>query len=170
MATAPQTAEPARNATSPRTPRVVFFGPPLSGKSALLDVFIRTMKPDEFTVTLTATQPTNRVGREIVPHDIPVENPTVGALGSTFTLYDCDGKAAGDLLNSPEAVIRRTSRGTLVDEVRNADALILIIDAYASDIVVNQTLQNFQGFVKNTGRPPTSRPSVRPCWSPLTKP
>ncbi len=171
MATAPQTADPTRNATSPRTPRIVFFGPPYSGKSALLNVFIRTMKPDEFTVTLTATQPTNRVGREIVPHDIPVENPDVGAPGSTFTLYDCDGKAAGDLLTSPEAVIRRTSRGAIVEEVRNADALILIIDAYASDIVVNQTLQNFQGFVKGLqqGRTDGREVGGLPVFLTLTK-
>ena len=171
MATAPQTADPTLNQAGPRTPRVVFFGPPLSGKTALVEAFIRTMNPDEFTITLMATQPTNRVGREIVPHVVQVENADISELGRYFKLYDCDGKAAGDLLNTPDAVLTRTARGALVEEVRNADALILVIDAKASESVVDQTLENFQRFVKGLqqGRTDGREVGGLPVFLTLTK-
>ena len=172
MATVPQTAEPTRNETSPRTPRIVFFGPAKSGKTELFKRFIHTMQPDDFTITLAPSEPLpNRVVREIEQQVVQVENAHIGELGQSFKLYDCDGKAAGDLLNTPEAVIRRTTRGAHVDEVRNADALILVIDAKADDSIIDQTLQSFQRFVKGLqqGRTDGREVGGLPVFLTLTK-
>ena len=171
MATAPQTAEPTLNVAGPRTPRVVFFGPPYSGKSALLDEFIRTAAPEEFTITLAAAKPTNRLERELVPHTIQVGDPAFGTIGESFVVCDCDGKAASDLLSSPDAMLRRTGRGALADAVRNADALVLVIDANASEAIIDQTFQDFQRFLNGLrqGRTDGREVGGLPVFLTLTK-
>jgi hypothetical protein len=136
-------------ATDLLTPRVVFFGPPHSGKSALLAEFVRLAAGDAGTETALPppTEPGQTIRRELVPHLIRVRNPAAGPTGGTFILCDCDGRAAGELLSHPDALVRGAARGALAQAVRSADALVLVVDAAAPPGEVDRTFENFGQFL-----------------------
>lgn len=143
MATVEATIEPTLR---PTTPRVVFFGPSFSGKTKLLEAFtaVLTAESKQETVELRPAQDGPSLGRELVPHILSLGD----ARGQTVILYDCDGQAAGELLSHPDALIRGAARGALAAAVQEADALVLVIDAAASEEVVYQTFQNFGRFLE----------------------
>lgn len=147
MPPAPTTADSA-NGVDPHAPRVVFFGPPHSGKSALIGRFVRAVSPpDSPAVELTTAEPPNSIRRELVPHLIRVDNPAAGPAGGRFVIVDCDGRAAGELLSHPSSLVRGKARGALADAVRSADALVLVVDAAASPGQVDQTFRSFGQFL-----------------------
>jgi hypothetical protein len=130
------------------TPRVVFFGPAHSGKSALIGRFVRLAAgPDADAVELTPDGPENSIRRELVPHLIRVVNPAAGRAGGRFVVVDCDGRAAGELLSHHSGLVRGQARGALAEAVRSADALVLVVDAAAPPEVVDQTFRNFGKFL-----------------------
>jgi hypothetical protein len=130
------------------TPRVVFFGPPHSGKSSLIEAFVRLAAgPGDGAVELTPAEPPSSIRRELVPHLIRVENPSAGAAGGRFVVVDCDGRAAGELLSHQSGLVRGQARGALAQAVRSADALVLVVDAAASPEVVDQTFRSFIQFL-----------------------
>jgi hypothetical protein len=144
----PPTTADADNGADPHAPRVVFFGPPQSGKSALIGRFVRAASaPDATAVELTPAGPPNSIRRELVPHLIRVDNPAAGPTGGRFVVVDCDGQAAGELLSHPSSLVRGKARGALADAVRSADALVLVVDAAASPEQVDQTFRNFGQFL-----------------------
>ncbi|HET6576558.1 MAG TPA: GTPase domain-containing protein [Fimbriiglobus sp.] len=144
----PPTTADAVNGTDPSAPRVVFFGPSNSGKSALINRFVRAASaPDATAVELTPAAPPNGIRRELVPQLIRVDNPAAGPTGGRLVVVDCDGRAAGELLSHPSGLVRGKARGALAEAVRSADALVLVVDAAASPEQVDQTFRNFGSFL-----------------------
>jgi hypothetical protein len=144
----PPTTADVANGADPHAPRVVFFGPSHSGKSALIGRFVQAAsKPGSQAVELTPADPPNSLRRELVPHLIRVDNPAAGPAGGRFVVVDCDGRAAGELLSHPSGLVRGQARGALAREVRSADALVLVVDAAASPDQVDQTFRNFGKFL-----------------------
>ncbi|MFO0852279.1 MAG: GTPase domain-containing protein [Gemmataceae bacterium] len=134
---------PALSLTDRHTPRVVFFGPARSGKSKLVDLFVsRAADGDAAPVPLTPAGPTAPVQRELVPHLLHIPQ----AAGPVL-VCDCDGRVAGELLASPDALVRGAARA-LADAVRSADALVLVVDAAAGPEVVDQTFRDFGRFLE----------------------
>lgn len=132
----------------PAAPRIVFFGRPGSGKTALIDLFVRqaASAADATPVELTPASSTQTsLRRELVPHELLVANPEFP--GGTFILIDCDGQAAGELLDHANRRIRGAARGALDDAVRRADALVLVVDAAADQTVIDQTFRSFGQFL-----------------------
>ena len=128
-------------------PRVVFFGPSRSGKSALITRLIRAADPlGENPIPLSAATPPVGIQRELMPHLIRVPDPAAGP-GSTMVVVDCDGQSAGELLSHPDKLIRGAARGALAVAVRSADALVLVVDAAASPLEVDRTFRAFGGFL-----------------------
>ena len=83
------------NGVDPHVPRVIFFGPPHSGKSALIGRIVRTAsRHGSPAVELTPADPPDSIRRELVPHLIRVDNPSAGPGGGQFEIVDCDGRAA----------------------------------------------------------------------------
>lgn len=137
-------APTALSLTDRHTPRVVFFGPARSGKSKLVDLFVsRAADGDAAPVPLTPAGPTAPVQRELVPHLLHIPQ----AAGPVL-VCDCDGRVAGELLASPDALVRGAARGALADAVRSADALVLVVDAAAGPEVVDQTFRDFGRFLE----------------------
>lgn len=126
------------------TPRIVFFGPARSGKSSLLDAFLRVASGvDADLVSLSPHVP-----GELVPHLIRVENSAVAALaGGPVVVCDCDGQAASELLCHPNALMQKSARGAIADAVRSADALVLVVDAADSAEQVDATFRAFGDFL-----------------------
>ncbi len=126
------------------TPQIVFFGPARSGKSSLLDAFLRLAAGvDADLVSLSPHSP-----GEYFPHFVRIENPAVAALaGGPVVVCDSDGRAAGELLCHPDTLARRNARGPLVDAVRSADALVLVVDAADSPEQVDATFRAFGDFL-----------------------
>ena len=129
-------------------PRVVFFGLPRSGKSALIEAFVRTAttSPRTDVVPLAPAGEKQGVRGELVLHRIRVENPAVPA-GGSFVIGDCDGQAAGDLLSHPDVFVRGQARGALAAAVRSADALVLVLDASADAAEETRTFESFHQFL-----------------------
>lgn len=113
-------------------PRLLFFGPPHSGKSSLVGVALRQLG------STAAVEPSH--GRVLVPYAVAVRHPSVP--GGPLVVCDCDGQAAGELLAHPDALVRR-SAGELADAVRTVDALVLVVDAAATAEEVDATFRGF---------------------------
>jgi len=130
-------------------PRIVFFGPPFSGKTALLHAFVRLACNAESDVEpISTVQDGPTLKRELVPHRVRVEHPDLDP-GGIYELIDCDGRAAGELLDHDNPFVRGAARGALVETVRSADALVLVIDATSPAYVVDRTLLDFKRFLDN---------------------
>ena len=130
-------------------PRVVFFGPPYSGKTALLKSFIRlALGPTSEVEAVEAATGEPTIGRELVPYRVRVDHPDLDP-GGVYELIDCDGQAAGELLDHANPFVRGAARGALAETVRSADALVLVIDATATTEVVERTLAEFKRFLEN---------------------
>ncbi len=123
------------------TPRVVFFGPARSGKSSLLEAFLRIAAGvDAELVGVSA-----HAGGGLVPHLVRVDRPALA--GGPVVVCDCDGQAAGELLCRPTALVRTAARGAVADAVRSADALVLVVDAADSPEQVDATFRAFGDFL-----------------------
>ena len=111
----------------PAVPRIVFFGPPNAGKTALLSAFLRVAKAAE-TVPLT---PAEATPRDVVPHVVHPDAP------AGVVLIDTDGKTAAKLIADPGRFRPRPVRrepASVTAAVYAADALVLLIDASADDV------------------------------------
>src|SRR5687767_11074697 len=79
-------------------PRIVFFGPPNAGKTALLSAFLRVANATPDVVPLTPAEATSR---DVVPHVLhttPAADPETPA---GCVLIDTDGKTAANLIADP---------------------------------------------------------------------
>lgn len=137
------------SASDPNIVRVVFFGPPRSGKTTLLHATARFAErgAEDDTVTLSAADP-NVVRRELVPLRLLVDLPGPRAVTGAVEFIDCDGQAALDLLTHVDQLTRRTARSALADAVRNADALVLLVDAEGGEAALDETFRGFDQFLK----------------------
>jgi hypothetical protein len=129
--------------------RVVFFGPPRSGKSVLLDAVARYAGAgaEDPPLTLSAADP-NAVRRELVPLRLLVDRPGPRAETGAVLFLDCDGQAAQDLLTHADRLKQRTARTALADAIRQADALVLVIDAGWSEAEVEAAFRSFDRFME----------------------
>lgn len=132
----------------PNAVRVVFFGPPRSGKTTLLYAAARHAErgAEDDTITLSAADP-NVVRRELVPLRLLVDLPGPRAVSGAVEFIDCDGKAVSGLLSDADQLRRKTARSALADAVRKADALVLVVDAEGSVAEVEETFRGFHQFL-----------------------
>jgi hypothetical protein len=83
---------------------------------------------------------------EIVPYPVrysPYGHPSVPAV-----LFDCDGRAANELLTQKRSMEKENRTGTLAGAVLSADALILTVDASAPHSQIEDDFREFLRFLR----------------------
>jgi hypothetical protein len=135
--------------------RVVLFGRPGAGKSTLLTAL---------GVPATALPP-----GEVVAYPV-VFAPPAGADadgGRTAVVYDCDGRAAEELLRRPEAL----GGHGLAGELLRADAVVLAIDASTPAARLDADFADFDRFLRRMehGRGRRTEVADLPVYLVLTK-
>lgn len=144
----------------PTAIRLALFGMPDSGKSSLLGALAQVAHTQTRTLHghlsdlsngLTELRrrlyddQKNDVPREITPY--PVRFIPFGkenTPGQQVVLYDCDGHAVNQLLTKQKN-LESSGNSPLVDAIRQADALIMLIDASAT---YDQLADDFREFVR----------------------
>jgi hypothetical protein len=147
--------------------RVVLFGMPDAGKSSLLGALAQTAQAQERALGGRLTDPGRGLGElqhrlydekpretleEIVPYPVRYE-PFDGQRPdperrSDVVLFDCDGRAANDLLSRRRWQADGAPAGKLAAAVADADTLILVVDAGASPAQVDADLGEFVRFLR----------------------
>ncbi len=145
----------ATDTPPPRRPsapvRVVFFGPPFSGKTALLQAFgdiASTGAEDEAEELPIDLLPADARGRSVIRRKVKVDLPDASTVASAATLIDCDGAAAGALLRDTTALTRPRVRTELLDAIRSADALVVTVDATAAPDKISGQVEDLRLFLK----------------------
>ena len=136
---APAPADPAE-------PVIVFFGEKHAGKSTLLHAFLQDIAPAEPVDDLKPVSPPDSVRREIVKHAVRTRT-TASGTGEPVVLIDCDGRSAGDMLAAPGRAGAASARGSLWTAIRSADALVLVIEAVATEADVDKAFRSFRAFL-----------------------
>lgn len=168
----PSPASPARPPAAPL--RVVFFGPPRSGKSSLMVAFgaIASAGAEEEPVELAVgPQPVDAAGREVIRRVVNVDLPDADGSAPSLTLTDCDGDAAGSLLGNTSALSRPKVRNALLDAIRTAEALVVTVDATDTAVEVDELLADLKLFVQalHSGRAFGREVGGLPVFLTLTK-
>jgi GTPase SAR1 family protein len=168
MSTSPTAPAPdfANLVADPAALRVVLFGMPDAGKSSLLGALVQATQTQDRALDGRLLDLTHGLGElwrrvyedrqretleEIVPHPIvfepypgdPSDTPRLNAV-----LYDCDGRAANELLSQRRALENEDRPGSLATAVLDADALILTIDGSASDEQLETDFREFVRFLR----------------------
>lgn len=128
--------------------RVVFFGPPRSGKSKLLDAvaaFART-EADDPVLLLPADAPVAPDG--VIRRRVRVDLPGPRVETGDVEFVDCDGRAAQELLEDSDQLRRAKERSELAWYVRKTDALVVVADATWSAAEVDESFDHFRTFLK----------------------
>ena len=158
-ATAPSTV-----AAPPDAVRVVLFGMPDAGKSSLLGALFQATHTQNRTLKGRLIDLTNGLGEqwrrvyedqqretldEIVAYPIVYEpfTGTADVSRLNVVLYDCDGRAANELLTQRKSLLNDARPGTLTKAIIDADALILPIDASASNEQLETDFSEFTRFL-----------------------
>ncbi|MFL5331432.1 MAG: hypothetical protein ACJ8C4_21290 [Gemmataceae bacterium] len=162
----PIRAKPQRKVSRP-TPHITLLGMPDAGKSALLGSLARAAEIHEQGLggriedpgtALRELQKQTYAGQlqatrhETVPYLLHIE-PFLGVQtdeASSFyvVIADCDGRKASDLIRDAEKPDAIGGSGQLVTQLRRTDALLLVVDALASDEQVASDLAKMIRFVK----------------------
>jgi hypothetical protein len=149
-------------------PRIVLFGMPDAGKSSLLGALAQAAQTQEHILNghltdlssgLTELQrrlyeeAPRKTLEEVVPFPVAFEPfAKVGASASNgrtdAILVDCDGRVANDLLARRRSLNSDSRDGTLAQEILDADALILAIDASAPATQINADFTEFGRFLR----------------------
>ncbi len=126
--------------------RVVFFGPPRSGKSRLLDAVaaVARSQSDESVPLVPVTSPPSAVVRRRVTIDLP----GLRAVTGDVEFIDCDGRAAQELLADADQLRRARERSELAASVRSTDALVVVIDATSPPEQVDEVFAQLDTFLK----------------------
>ncbi len=129
--------------------RIVFFGSPRSGKTSLLEAFERIASNEAETAPLPLKHAdrTDPIRRELIPQIVLVDLPDINLVARAVLLLDCDGEACAALLSQPSEWKRAKARGELGQAIRNADALVLIIEARSGEVEVETQFRAFQEFL-----------------------
>jgi hypothetical protein len=129
------------NPTAPDPLRLVLFGLPGAGKSSLLGALAQAAEAHPHLLDGRIADPSPNLadlrrnvyqhgsldaGHEIVSYSFDYE-PTGKAAPLNAVVLDCDGRAADALIRNPAPVA-----GALSQEMLDADALVLAVDASAS--------------------------------------
>jgi hypothetical protein len=132
----------------PHPLRVVFFGPPRSGKSKLLDAVTAVARTfaDDAIPLVTADPVTNPSG--VVRRRVTVDLPGPRAETGDVEFIDCDGVAAQELLADADRLRRAKARTDLAASVRSTDALVVVIDATWQPEQVDEVFAQLDTFLK----------------------
>src|SRR5262249_54034757 len=147
---------------------IVLFGMPDAGKSSLLGALAQAAQTQEHILSGHLTDLSSGLSElqrrlyeeaprktleEVVPYPVTFEPFAKG--GATKSngrmeaiLVDCDGRIANDLLARRKSLNADSRDGTLAQEILDADALILAIDASASATQVNADFTEFGRFLR----------------------
>ncbi len=158
---------PARVAVSPDMLRIVLFGMPDAGKSSLLGALAQASQTQERALGGRLTDLTHGLSElqrrvyddrpretleEIVPYPVtfdPLNGPRIDTdRREQAVLYDCDGRAANNLLSRRDGLADDAPAGSLAEAVTDADALVLVVDAGASPAQVDSDLAEFVRFLR----------------------
>ena len=153
---------PARpSAIDPFALRLVLFGMPDAGKSSLLGALAQAAESQERVLHGHLTDLSHGLGElrnrvyedrqretqeEIVPY--PVHFSPYGQTSVAAVLFDCDGRAANDLLTQKRSIEKENRDGTLAGAVLSADALILTVDASAPHSQIEDDFREFLRFLR----------------------
>jgi len=157
---------PPLNAADSGVLRVVLFGMPDAGKSSLLGALLQSTRVQDRLLQGRVLDTANGLGElwkrvyeerqretleEIVPYPVVFEPYSAGpdALPKLNAfLYDCDGRAANELLSQRKSLENDAKDGSLAQAVIDADALILPIDASARNEQVETDFREFVRFLR----------------------
>jgi hypothetical protein len=149
----------------PSAVRLVLFGMPDAGKSSLLGALAQAAHSQGRALHGHLTDLSHDLGElrnrvyderlsetlaEIVPY--PVRFAPYGKPARSAVLYDCDGRAANDLLTRKRSMEKEARTGTLAGAVLDADALILTIDASAATTQIEDDFREFLRFLRHLER------------------
>ena len=159
-ATSPHFADTPPSARPRPELRVVLFGLPEAGKSSLLGALAMAARSQQQALAGRVEDLSGRLLQlsralyeqsyqpaeqgEITPYPlryVPSEGSAVEVV-----LWDCKGTAAANLLENEEALANPLP-GTLANEVAQADALLLVVNANASDLDLLNIFQSFDKFL-----------------------
>lgn len=132
----------------PHPLRVVFFGPPRSGKSKLLDAVtaVARTQADDAVPLVPADPAHNTTG--VVRRRVTVDLPGPRTLTGDVEFIDCDGQAAQELLADADRLRRAKARSDLAESVRSTDALVVVIDATWKAEQVDEVFAQLDTFLK----------------------
>ncbi len=159
---------PTPGSAEARALRIVFFGAPRSGKTSLLEAFERICSAE----AETAPVPLRLAGGAgVVLQKRLVDLPDFDAIAGAVLLFDCDGEASRALLNQPEELARNRARSELADAIRNAEALVLVVEARSTEADIETHFLAFQDFLSSlrTGRTFDREVGGWPIFLTLTK-
>ncbi|MBY0456839.1 MAG: GTPase domain-containing protein [Gemmataceae bacterium] len=148
----------------PDTPRVLLFGHPGSGKSALIGALLRASELQGHElhgeVVAPSDAPPVRAAGERNPaptsHELhsftlklkpPRQRDRTDWEPLRVTLDDCDGRAARALIEDPEPVTRRAPDGPLARAVVETDAIMLLVDASSTPPELEAAFGQFERFL-----------------------
>lgn len=171
--------------------RIVLFGMPDAGKSSLLGALAQAAQMQELLLKarlidksqglvelqrrLYEERPRETL-EEIVPYLVAVE-PLDAKMGLTQTpgtevlLVDCDGRVANEILARSAALDGSPADGALARSIRDADTLILVIDASSDHAARRRDFAQFAQFLHllQQGRGRRSEIGGLPVYLVLTK-
>ncbi|VTS01306.1 GTPase domain-containing protein [Tuwongella immobilis] len=165
-ATATTTASPAKRVSIPGDAlKIVLFGMPDSGKSALLGALAHAAATQERALQgrifdlpagmsdlrqdLT-DQRYRETAEEVVPHVLRYEpfQPLDADSRWPVVLIDCNGKVAGEYLTEQKRFLANQKRGSLPHAIAEADALVLVVDGSADARRLHADFQEFSRFLQ----------------------
>jgi hypothetical protein len=161
--------------------RLVLFGAPAAGKSALLGALGRAAATGSFALDGRVFDPNHaldELGRksdpsptdkEIVPYPVTYRESSEGAgLSQQAVVFDSSGRAADALLRTPNAL---DEPGALAEELQRADAVVLALDAAEPPQRRDERFKEFEEFLTSLERTRGRRVEVGdlPVFLVLTK-
>jgi GTPase SAR1 family protein len=188
MAQAPTNAVP----TMPRRAyRIVLFGMPEAGKSSLLGALAQAAQSQEHALSgklidrshglmelqrrLYEDRPRETL-EEVVPYPIvlepfPTKDGAPAAQATEAVFFDCDGRAANELLARKDALTGDLSRRALAQAILGADTLILCVDVSLEATQLKLEFTQFARFLRVLERSRGQRTEVGglPVYLVLTK-
>ncbi len=128
--------------------RIVFFGLPGSGKTALLNAAARYAGQGAEDAPLDLTLAPEAGEAPLIPLERLVDRPGKRSETGAVDFLDCDGRAARELLTQADRLRRKDARSGLAETIRTADALVLVIDATWDPSEVDSAFRNFEQFLE----------------------
>jgi len=127
--------------------RIVFFGPPASGKTQLLRAVAAFAGKGAEEAPIELTHPDGNALKALIPLQMIVDLPGPKAETGEVHFLDCDGRAAARLLEQPEELRRTSARDELRNAIRYADAIVLAVDVMWDVPELRENLRQFQLFL-----------------------